>query len=89
MLFRRMDPETLRARRDSALAVVERRTRTHIEAVAGYLERSGSPSAVEQLDAAEELLYIARWELERAERELARAERPWWLPAHITWRSVR
>jgi hypothetical protein len=89
MLFRRTDPEILRARRDSALAVVERRTRMHIEAVAGYLERSGSPSSAEQLDAAEELLYIAQWELERAERELARAARPWWQPTPHTWRSVR
>jgi hypothetical protein len=89
MPLRRTDPEMLRARCDAAALVVERRLRAQAEAVSSYLLESGSPFAAEQLDAADELLYIAEWELRRANRALTRAERPWWLPHLITWRSVR
>ena len=89
MLFRRTDPETLRARRDAAAVVVERRLRGQAAAVSRYLEESGSPRAAEGLDAADELLYLAQWELRRADVALARAERPWWIPHVTTWRSVR
>jgi hypothetical protein len=89
MLFRRTDPEILRARCTAAAAVVERRLRAHSEAVAGYLAQSGSPEACERLDAAEELLYLAEWELRRANRALAQASRHRWLPHPATWRSAR
>jgi hypothetical protein len=89
MLFERTDPETLRARLDAAAQVVERRLREQAEAVSRYLEESGSPAAAEQLDAADELLYLAQWELRRADAALTRAERPWWMPHLITWRSAR
>jgi hypothetical protein len=67
---------------------VERRARAYTEALARYRE-SGSPRAAEQLEAAEESLYIARWELAHANRALARAERWRWLPDRISWRSAR
>ena len=88
MPFRRTDPEILRARCTVAAEAVERRARAHMEALARYRE-SGSPQAAERLEAAEELLYIARFELDRANRALARAQRLRWLPHHITWRSAR
>jgi hypothetical protein len=89
MLFRRTDPQTLRARRDAAAVVVERRLRGQAVAVSRYLEESGSPGSAERLDAADELLYLAQWELRHAEAALARAERPWWIPHLTNWRSAR
>ena len=69
--------------------LVERRRAVHAEAVAHYLEQSGSREARERLDDAEEILYVAEYELGRARRALERAEaRPWaWL--HGARRSTR
>ena len=74
MFFRREDPEYLRARCRAVARVVERRRAARAEAVARYIEQSGSRAAHERLDAADELLYIAEYELRRAQRALQRAE---------------
>jgi hypothetical protein len=87
MFSRRKDPQLLRVRCRALAAVVERRVAAHAEAVARYLEESGSREAREQLDAAEERLYLAEWELRRARRALRRAE-IWRLGLHRP-RSVR
>jgi hypothetical protein len=78
MLFRRfarrIDLEELRARCIAADRLVDRRAAALAQATARHLAQPDSNQAVEQLDAAEELHYLAEYNQRRARRALKRAE---------------
>ena len=74
MRFRRTERGVLRARRDAAARMVDVHAATLARASAAMLADPESGEAREGLETAEELHYLALWELRRARRALARRD---------------
>jgi hypothetical protein len=74
MRRRRTAPEVLRARCDAAARLVEMHAAARDAATARALAAPDDREALEQLDAAEQLHYLAVYELRRARRALRRRE---------------
>jgi hypothetical protein len=70
----RTEREVLRARRDAAARMVDAYAAALARASAGHLAEPDNPEARERLETAEELHYLALWELKRARRSLARRD---------------
>jgi hypothetical protein len=74
MRRRRTDREVLRARCDAAARMVDAHAAALSRANADLLAQPGSREARERLETAEELHYLALWELRRARRALGRRD---------------
>ena len=74
MRRRRTEQGVLRARCDAAARMVDAQAAALAWASAGLLADPESPEARERLEEAEELHYLAVWELRRSRRALARRD---------------
>ena len=74
MRRRRTERGVLRARRDAAVRMVDAHAAALARASAALLADPESREARERLETAEELHYLALWELRRARRALARRD---------------
>jgi hypothetical protein len=71
---RRTDPEVLRARCEAAARMVEMHAAAHARATERALAAPDDRASFELLETAEELHYLAVYELRRARRALRRRE---------------
>jgi hypothetical protein len=74
MRRRRTDPAVLRARCDAAARMVETYAAARDAASARVLAAPNDPGALQRLETAEQLHYLAAYELRRAQRALRRRE---------------
>jgi hypothetical protein len=74
MRRRRTERGVLRARRDAAARMVDAHAAALARASARHLAEPDCPEARVRLETAEELHYLALWELRRARRALGRRD---------------